>query len=46
VKIYPAVGPETLQRHCFGGAPGMHVWGADAVAFVEAALKVRGRAGG
>jgi hypothetical protein len=25
--------------HCFGGARGMHVWGADAVAFVEAALK-------
>jgi dienelactone hydrolase len=39
VKIYPAVGPEAQQRHCFGGAPGMHVWGAEAVAFVRAALK-------
>jgi dienelactone hydrolase len=39
VKVYPAVGPEAEQKHCFGGAMGMHVWGADVVAFVEAALK-------
>ena len=39
VKIYPAVGPEAQQMHCFGGARGMHVWGPDAVAFVEAALR-------
>jgi dienelactone hydrolase len=24
-KIYPAVGPEDEQRHCFGGAKGMHI---------------------
>ena len=39
VKIYPAVGPQAQQMHCFGGARGMHVWGPDAVAFAEAALK-------
>jgi len=40
-KIYPPVGPEAQQAHCFGGAPGTHVWGADAVAFLETALKRR-----
>ena len=39
VKVFPAVGSQAEQMHCFGGARGMHVWGADAVAFVEAALK-------
>ena len=39
VKVYPATGPPSEQMHCFGGAKGMHVWGADAVAFVGAALK-------
>lgn len=39
VKIYPAAGPEAEQRHCFGGARGMHVWGPDAVAFLEAAAR-------
>jgi hypothetical protein len=39
VKIFPAVGPEAQQAHCFGGAPGMHIWGPEAVAFVEAVLK-------
>ena len=27
-KVYPATGPEEEQRHCFGGARGMHVWAA------------------
>lgn len=39
VKIYPADMPEEQQQHCFGGAKGMHNWGSDAVAFVQAALK-------
>jgi len=39
VKVFPAVGPEAQQAHCFGGASGMHIWGPEAVAFVEAALK-------
>jgi len=39
VKIYPATGPEAQQMHCFGGARGMRIWGAEAVGFVEAALK-------
>jgi dienelactone hydrolase len=38
-KIYPAVGPEDEQTHCFGGARGMHVWGADAVAFLKDVLR-------
>jgi len=33
-KIYPATGPLDEQMHCFGGAKGMHVWAADAVAFL------------
>ena len=39
VKIFPADTPDALQQHCFGGAPGMHIWGPEAVAFVRAALK-------
>jgi dienelactone hydrolase len=39
VKIFPAAGPEAQQAHCFGGAPGMHIWGPEAIAFVDAALK-------
>jgi dienelactone hydrolase len=39
VKVFPVVGPESQQEHCFGGAPGMHIWGPEAVAFVRAALK-------
>jgi len=38
-KIYPAVGPEDEQAHCFGGARGMHVWGADATAFLKDVLR-------
>jgi carboxymethylenebutenolidase len=38
-KIYPAVGPEDEQRHCFGGAKGMHVWEQDALEFVSRALR-------
>jgi dienelactone hydrolase len=33
--IYPPSGPEDEQTHCFGGAKGMHVWAADARAFLE-----------
>lgn len=39
VKIYPSTIPDDFQEHCFGGAKGMHVWGADAVAFIRAAVK-------
>lgn len=39
VKVFPPVGPEAQQAHCFGGAQGMHIWGPEVVAFVEAALK-------
>lgn len=39
VKIYPPAGPESQQAHCFGGAPGMHIWGPEAVAFVQSAFK-------
>ena len=39
VKVFPAAGPEAQQAHCFGGAPGMHIWGPEAIAFVDAALK-------
>jgi dienelactone hydrolase len=38
-KIYPAEGPEDQQQHCFGGARGMHVWGAEAVAFLRGVLR-------
>jgi dienelactone hydrolase len=34
-KVYPATGPEEEQRHCFGGARGMHVWAGDAIEFLE-----------
>lgn len=39
VKIFPADTPDALQQHCFGGAPGMHIWGPEAVSFIRAALK-------
>ena len=38
-KVYPAIGPEDEQRHCFGGAKGMHVWEQDALEFVSRALR-------
>jgi carboxymethylenebutenolidase len=38
-KVYPAVGPEEEQSHCFGGPAGMHVWAADAKAFFEVNLR-------
>jgi len=38
-KIYPANGPEDEQTHCFGGAKGMHVWAADAVAFLAKTIR-------
>lgn len=41
VRIYPPTGPEAQQKHCFGGAPGMHIWGHDAVDFIKAALRGR-----
>jgi carboxymethylenebutenolidase len=37
-KVYPPTGPEEEQTHCFGGAKGMHVWAADAAAFLDANL--------
>jgi carboxymethylenebutenolidase len=38
-KIYPAVGPEDEQGHCFGGAKGMHIWAQDALAFLAGVLR-------
>lgn len=38
-KVYPAVGPEDEQRHCFGGAKGMHIWAQDALEFLSRALR-------
>ena len=38
-KIYPDTLPEEEQAHCFGGAKGMHVWAADAVAFLGANVR-------
>jgi dienelactone hydrolase len=38
-KIYPAEGPEDQQRHCFGGAKGMHIWAEDALAFFKQVLR-------
>ena len=38
-KVYPAVGPEDEQRHCFGGAKGMHIWAQDALEFLSGALR-------
>jgi carboxymethylenebutenolidase len=38
-KIYPPTMPDSEQTHCFGGAPGFHNWGADAVQFFNSALK-------
>ena len=37
-KIYPPVGPEDLQAHCFGGAKGMHIWAPDVLAFLSDVL--------
>jgi dienelactone hydrolase len=39
VKIYPAEGPADEQGHCFGGAKGMHVWGADVLAFLNDVMR-------
>lgn len=39
VKIYPAVGPEDQQVHCFGGAKGMHVWADDVIAFLKGVVR-------
>jgi hypothetical protein len=38
-KVYPATGPDEEQRHCFGGARGMHVWADDAVAFLDRSVR-------
>jgi carboxymethylenebutenolidase len=38
-KIYPPGGPEDEQRHCFGGAKGMHIWADDALAFLNHTLR-------
>jgi carboxymethylenebutenolidase len=38
-KVYPATGPDEEQRHCFGGARGMHVWADDAVAFLDRPMR-------
>ena len=38
-RIYPAVGPENEQGHCFGGARGMHVWARDVLDFLQTVLR-------
>jgi dienelactone hydrolase len=38
-KVYPDTGPEDERGHCFGGAKGMHVWAADAKAFLVANVR-------
>jgi carboxymethylenebutenolidase len=38
-KIYPASGPRDEQGHCFGGAKGMHIWAADALAFLDPSMR-------
>ena len=38
-KVYPDTGPGDERGHCFGGAKGMHVWAADAKAFLAANLR-------
>jgi len=35
LKIFPPIGSTAEQGHCFGGGPGMHIWGPDAVAFIK-----------
>jgi len=38
-KVYPGTGPDEEQRHCFGGARGMHVWADDAIAFLDRSMR-------
>ncbi len=38
-KVYPAEGPEDQQRHCFGGAKGIHIWAEDVLTFLRQALR-------
>lgn len=38
VKIYPPTMPDSEQTHCFGGAPGFHNWGRDAIRFFDSVL--------
>jgi carboxymethylenebutenolidase len=38
-KIYPPEGPQDEQRHCFGGAKGMHIWADDALAFLHQTVR-------
>lgn len=40
-KVYPPTMPSNEQGHCFGGAKGMHNWGAEAVAFFDGVLGLR-----
>jgi carboxymethylenebutenolidase len=37
-KVYPPTMPSSEQGHCFGGAKGMHNWGAEAAAFFDGVL--------
>ena len=39
--IYSDTLPPRLQTHCFGGATGDRVWGADALAFLDTVWRVR-----
>ena len=38
-KVYPPEGPEDEQKHCFGGAKGMHVWAEDALTFLRQVIR-------
>jgi dienelactone hydrolase len=33
LKIFPEIGTEEQQGHCFGGVPGNEIWGPDVLAF-------------
>ncbi len=39
LKIYPPVGTEAQQGHCFGGAQGNEIWQADVLAFFSQYLQ-------
>jgi dipeptidyl aminopeptidase/acylaminoacyl peptidase len=38
LEIYPPFGPAAEQGHCFGGAPGFHIWGPDVLNFLANAV--------
>jgi len=39
LEIFPPFGPADEQGHCFGGAKGFHIWGADVLNFLSNTVK-------